>query len=287
MCVALNHRSAIVIIRRYVKPRQALSNVIQFPRNLASQKRLAQVPKTAQPKAKPVHIEAPIPAARPGSGCKFGILDTAAPTNASLRAFIAAHGLADLGYIDMPWSMGRKSNAKGAGSISPEKHYPTMNPDACRDFQWGEAFKHNCIVGFWALNGQMDLAMDMLRSQGFKAKTLVVWHKVRSLGGNACLPTRGPVQNISEILIIAQRGKGLPLCNDASKFPSVMVVERTTHSTKPGVFREVLEKLYPTTWDDRATVKLELFARSAAPGWKVWGNQAPAKVGGKAATLRV
>jgi N6-adenosine-specific RNA methylase IME4 len=88
-------------------------------------------------------------------------------------------------------------------------------------------------------------------------------------------------------LIIAQRGKGLPLCNEAPKFPSVMVVERTTHSTKPAVFREVLEKLYPKTWADRGTVKLELFARSAAPGWKVWGNQAPAKVGGKAATLRV
>lgn len=264
-----------MIIRRYVTPRHMLSNVIPFPRNLA------------QPRREPVHVDHTIPTPKPGSGCKFGILDTAAAPNASLRAYIAAQGKFDMGYIDMPWSMGRKTNAKGAGSISPEKHYPTMNPDACRDFTWGEAFHHNAIVGFWAINGQVDLAVEMLRGQGFKVKTLVTWHKVRSQGGNACLPSMGPVQNISEILIIAQRGKGLPLDRQAKKFPSVMVVERTTHSTKPAVFRETLAKLYPNTWGQRPITKLEMFARVAAPGWKVWGNQAPDKEGGAPVTLVV
>ena len=266
-----------MIIRRYITPRSIPSNVIAFPQR----RPINQHRQDAE------HVDHTITAARPGSGCKFGILDSAAAPNASLRDFIEANGKFDLGNIDMPWSMGRKSNAKGAGTISPEKHYPTMNPDACREFCWGEAFQHNATVGFWAINGQVDLAVEMLRGQGFKVKTMVVWHKVRSLGGNACLPSMGPVQNISEILIIAQRGKGLPLCKAAKKFPSVMVVERTTHSTKPGVFREMLALLYPKTWEDRTTRKLEMFARTAAPGWKVWGNQAPALVGGAPKALVV
>lgn len=267
-----------MIIRRYVT-RSIPSSSIALPQRKPIGQRVS-------PQA-PEHVDHAIPAARPGSGCKFGILDSAVATNASLRAFIAKHGLADMGYIDMPWSMGRKSNAKGAGSISPEKHYPTMNPDACRDFCWGEAFHRNAIVGFWVINGQVDLAMDMLRGQGFKVKTLVTWHKVRSKGGNACLPTMGPVQNISEILIIAQRGKGLPLCKAAPKCLSVEIVERTTHSTKPAVFREMLAKLYPNTWGAHPTVKLEMFARASAPGWEVWGNQAPTKVGGAPGDLVV
>lgn len=266
-----------MIVRRYITPRSITSNVIAF----LQRKPINQLRQDAE------HVDHRIPTARPDSGCKFGILASAAAPNASLRAFIAAHGKFDLGYIDMPWSMGRKSNAKGAGTISPEKHYPTMNPDSCRGFCWGEAFNHNAIVGFWAINGQMDLAMDMLRSQGFKIKTIVTWHKVRSKGGNACLPTRGPVQNISELLIIAQRGKGLPINEDADPILSTMTVERTSHSTKPALFREMLTKLYPTTWGDRTTRMLEMFARAAAPGWKVWGNQAPAQVGGAPKALSV
>ena len=65
-----------------------------------------------------------------------------------------------------------------------------------------------------------------------------------------------------------------------------MKIERTEHSAKPAIFREVLAKLYPATWAGRRAVKLELFARESAPGWKAWGNQAPKQVGGKRLALR-
>jgi N6-adenosine-specific RNA methylase IME4 len=216
----------------------------------------------------------------------FPIAQNADATNASLRNYIKMHGKADLGYIDAPWSMGRQTPTEHFGSVSPEMHYPTMSPRALLDFQFGEAFQKDAIVGFWALNGQMNLAIDMLRAQGFKVKTLVTWHKVRSRGGDAFLPATGPVRNCSEILIIAARGRGPPIDQAERKFPSVMKVERTEHSTKPGVFREVLTKLYPTTLTGRRVVRLELFARSSVPGWKAWGNQAPKQVGGKRLALR-
>lgn len=217
---------------------------------------------------------------------RHAIQRTAEKANASLLAFCEQHGKADVAMADHCWSMGRVTADTGACPVSPEHHYPTMSPQASRDLQFGEALKKDAILGFWVLNGQLDLAIDMLRGQGFKVKTLVIWHKIRSLGGNAYLPASGPVRNCSEILIIAARGRGLPINRDADKFPSVMTIERTEHSAKPAIFRQMLARLYPRTWADRPTVKLELFARERARGWRAWGNQAPRNVGGKRRTLR-
>lgn len=231
-----------------------------------------------------VNAKPQLPRRRPLA--RFGITPNADATNASLRAHIEREGKAELGIGDSPWSMSRVSHAVGIGSVSPEQHYPTMTPKALRDFQFGEAFAKDAVIGFWVINGQVDLAIDMLRGQGFRVKTLVTWHKVRSQGGTAWLPSTGAVKNCSEILIIAACGRGLPLDKKAKKFPSMMTVERTTHSTKPAIFREMLAELYPLTWDGQPTVKLELFARHRAKGWKAWGNQAPTKVGGARRQLR-
>ncbi len=55
---------------------------------------------------------------------------------------------------------------------------------------------------------------------------------------------------------------------------------------KPAFFRDMLAQLYPVTWECERAVKLELFARERARGWKAWGNQAPKKVGGQRRALR-
>ena len=217
---------------------------------------------------------------------RFDIVQNADATNASLRDYVKLKGKADLGSIDAPWSMGRLTPAMQFGSVSPEMHYPTMSPRALLDFQFGEAFEKDAIVGFWTLNGQIDLAIDMLRGQGFKVKTLVIWHKVRSRGGDAFLPASGPVRNCSEVMFIATRGRGLRIDQAAWKFPSVLTMERDEHSSKPALFREVLEELYPATWANRRPVKLEIFARESVEGWNAWGNQAPKQVGGKRLALR-
>lgn len=217
---------------------------------------------------------------------RFSVVRSADTANVSLRSHVKEKGCADVGYFDPPWSMGRTTPAHGVGSVSPEHHYPTMSPQALREFVFGEAFNKDAVIGFWVLNGQLELALDMLRGQGFKLKTIVTWHKVRSKGGNAYLPASGPVRNCSEMMIIAARGRGLPINREAEKFSSIVTIERSEHSAKPAFFREMLARLYPLTWSGRRTVKLEGFARDRKRGWNVWGNQAPKKMGGKRRALR-
>jgi N6-adenosine-specific RNA methylase IME4 len=48
---------------------------------------------------------------------------------------------------------------------------------------------------------------------------------------------------------------------------SVQSIERTTHSTKPEEFRNIIEELYPHG------KKLEMFARKQSKGWETFGNE--------------
>lgn len=214
------------------------------------------------------------------------IIQDAGAANANIRAYVKRNGRASILLTDPPVSMGRTKVALGAGSVSPELHYPTMSPQACRDFAWGEAAEKDAVCAMWCLVGQIPLAIDMLKGQGFRYVTHTTWHKVRSKGGNAGCPSSGAVINCSEVLILAVRGRGLPIDRTAPKFHSVMSALRTAHSEKPAFFRDMLAQLYPVTWEGKRTVKLELFARERARGWKAWGNQAPKKVGGQRRALR-
>lgn len=214
------------------------------------------------------------------------IIQDAEAANANLRAFVKRSGRASFLYLDPPWSMGRTTVGLSTGSVSPELHYPTMSPKACRDFAWGVAAEKDAVCAMWCLVGQLPLALDMLKGQGFRYVTHTAWHKLRSKGGNAGCPSSGAVINCSELLILAVRGRGLPIDRTAPKFHSVMAALRTAHSEKPAIFRDMLAQLYPVTWDGGRTAKLELFARERARGWKAWGNQAPKKVGGQRRALR-
>jgi len=54
----------------------------------------------------------------------------------------------------------------------------------------------------------------------------------------------------------------------ADRIPGILH-PRTRHSAKPAVAREVVEALVP------GGPFAEMFARESAPGWSVWGNEAP------------
>lgn len=70
-----------------------------------------------------------------------------------------------------------------------------------------------------------------------------------------------------ELLLVATKGD-MPVPAPADRPNSVIGHDRMAHSVKPAVFREQIERMYPTL------PRVELFARSAAPGWDAWGNEA-------------
>ena len=66
-----------------------------------------------------------------------------------------------------------------------------------------------------------------------------------------------------ELMLICTRSGTTP---PADEMPGSVMVKRGRHSAKPEQVRRIIETFAPGPY-------LELFGRSAASGWTVWGNQ--------------
>ena len=154
-------------------------------------------------------------------------------------------------YADPPWQLGNPD-----GQNAPENHYPTMALEEICALHVPAA--DDCLLLLWAVNCLLPEALQVLDAWGFTYKTDIVWVKA-SIGLGRW------VRNRHETLLLATRGK-LPLPESA--FPdSVLEAPRGRHSEKPARLAELIEQTWPQL------SKLELFARTARPGWAAWGNQ--------------
>lgn len=159
-------------------------------------------------------------------------------------------------YADPAWQY---SNSGISGSA--ENHYPTMaTEDIC-------ALKvpsdENAVLFLWVTNPLITDALRVCEAWGFEYKTNMVWVKDRAGQG---FYTKGQ----HELLFIAVKGQYRP--DESIYVKSVVNEPRQEHSTKPKIFYEIIEKLYPTSY------YLELFARhNDRPKWTTWGNPAVQK----------
>lgn len=100
---------------------------------------------------------------------------------------------------------------------------------------------------------------DIVEAWGFKPVTIVTWVK----------PGRGGTgwyfRGQTEHAIFGVRG-GLGIPAD-QRLPNVFTAPRSRHSAKPRMFYdEIAGSVSPPS-------RLELFARTARPGWDVWGDE--------------
>lgn len=211
---------------------------------------------------------------------------TAEETNACLAAYVRRRGRVRFLYLDPPWSYG-KLRASRTCLVSPEHHYPTMTTADLLAFDFGQAAEKDAMCAMWTPVSQVPLAIQMLEGQGFRYVTQIAWHKLLSKGGSAGCPTKGAVRPMHEVLILARRGRGLPVAKGVGRIASVVQALREGHSVKPALFRTELARVYPTDRGGCRTTFLELFARQRAAGWRAWGNQAPRTVGGATRVLAV
>lgn len=158
-------------------------------------------------------------------------------------------------YADPPWSYGDKQNIDGLGGA--EKHYPTMPlEDICK---LPIPAEDNAVLFLWVTSPMLEDSFKVINAWGFKYKSSFVWDKVKHNMGHY-----NSVRH--ELLLICTRGNCLP--DEQKLFDSVVTIERTEHSRKPDVFRNMIDTLYPLGQ------RLEMFAREASDGWDVWGNMA-------------
>ena len=157
-------------------------------------------------------------------------------------------------YADPPWKYGDQlTEAYGA----TEYHYPAMSIAELCALPVADLADENAVLFLWVTAPMVLEAAPVIRAWGFSYRAMFVWDKVKHNMGHY-----NSVRH--ELLLVATRGSCTP---DVVKlYDSVVSIERTTHSTKPAEFRDMIDALYPHG------KRLELFAREKVKGWEVWGN---------------
>lgn len=160
-------------------------------------------------------------------------------------------------YADPPWTFETYS-AKGKGR-SAEQHYECMALADIRTMPVGQIAAKDSVLYLWATVPMLPQALDVMGAWGFSYKSGFVWVK-DSIGMGFW------ARNRHELLLIGSRGSRVCPARGIA-VDSVIEGQQRVHSQKPDRARDIIELYHQ---DAR---KLELFARTSAPGWTAWGNE--------------
>ena len=159
-------------------------------------------------------------------------------------------------YADPPWSYGDKQNTPLLGGAV--KHYGLMSTKDISEIPVKNITEDNAVLFLWTTSPLLQESFEVIKGWGFKYKTSFVWDKIKHNMGHY-----NSVRH--EFLLISTKGKCTPEVRKL--FDSVVSEERTAHSKKPEVFKEIINTIYPSG------NRIELFARQKTEGWDVWGNE--------------
>lgn len=165
-------------------------------------------------------------------------------------------------YVDPPWSYKDKCHAgqRGAGY-----KYSTMSLSDLKALPVADLADQDCLLAMWWVAPMPQEAIDLVKAWGFQLKTMkgFTWHKT-SKHGKQFFGMGNYTRANSEDCLFAIRGKPKRVSAAVSQ---LIVAPFTRHSEKPNEARLRLERLIGDV------PRIELFARSVAPGWDAWGNE--------------
>ena len=156
-----------------------------------------------------------------------------------------------------PWRWEPYSRETGMDR-SADNHYQTMDLTAIKALKVPAA--DDCALFLWATIPMLPQALEVMAAWGFTYKSQFVWVKDKI----------GPgywAREQHELLLIGTRGN-IPAPAPGEQYLSVISAPRARHSEKPPVVYDMIEGMFPTL------PRLEMFARGAALGWDVFGNEA-------------
>ena len=174
-------------------------------------------------------------------------------------------------YADPPWP------ERGGGKIKrgADRHYALMSVKDIAALPFGAWAAHDAHLYLWVTNNYLEAGLECVKAWGFRYVTTITWVKGRSGLGQYyrgrtehCLfAVRGhiPYRHVRET---EKRAQGQTVIYEQPAMPAAFEADRQAHSVKPQQMREFIERV---SWGPY----LDLFARRAAPGWDVWGNEAP------------
>ena len=166
---------------------------------------------------------------------------------------------------DPPWRF-QNSTGKMAPEHKRLSRYPTMNLEDIKSLPVSNLCNNPAHLYLWVPNALLTEGLEVMKSWGFKYKTIAFnWIKTTSKG-NYCKNVAPWTMKSSEICLFGVKGM-MTKYKKANNIESLVVAERTKHSKKPEEVRNRIELLFGDL------PRIELFARKTSPGWDVWGNE--------------
>jgi len=158
--------------------------------------------------------------------------------------------------IDPPWDWGDEGDADQFGRARPV--YGTMTFAELLALPVGDHADANAHLYLWITNRSLPKGFALLEAWGFRYVTMLTWCKPHFGMGNYY---RGQTEHV----LFGVRGS-LPLLR-RDRGTCFTAPRGGGHSAKPDAFYELVEECSPGPW-------LEMFSRSARPGWAAWGAEA-------------
>lgn len=169
-------------------------------------------------------------------------------------------------YADPAWrfsqGINRRKDIRDKFGTNEELsiQYPTMSDKEIIELNVADYADDNCVLFLWTTDAHLEVAIKAINNWGFKYKTVAfTWNKKRGFMGKWTVKQ-------CEICLLATRGTAHKLLK-SFKEKSYLEENKTEHSKKPNEFRKRIERMFGDI------PKLEMFARTRADGWDVWGNE--------------
>lgn len=191
-------------------------------------------------------------------------------------------------YADPPWRVATYSD-KGRNRLPDGDvgHYQTMSLADLKALPVGDVAAKDCMLLMWIIDTHLPQALELGAAWGFTYKTVgFYWGKLRKEGrdGKVGRPAATPEKEFPsgmgywtranpEQCLLFTKGKpkridkGVPKFIPFDDYPQMITARRREHSRKPDCAYERIDRLIGDV------PKLEMFARTTAPGWTAWGNQ--------------
>lgn len=155
-------------------------------------------------------------------------------------------------YADPPWLYDNQGTRAATGN-----HYEGLTVDQLCGLPIAAVAAADAHLHLWTTNGFLFDCDRIMREWGFEFRSSFVWVKSQIGIGNYW-------RNSHEFLLTGIRGNAKRFADKSLR--SWLECDRGAHSAKPEQARQYIERASPGP-------RLELFGRSPATGWTVWGNQ--------------
>ena len=169
-------------------------------------------------------------------------------------------------YADPPWAYSNTSTRSNVDTL----YAGCLDIEGVCDYEVegkrvSELMADNAILFLWTTYPFLQESFRVVEAWGFSYKTVgFVWVKQNIKNEGLFFGIGNYTRSNSEICLIGTKGK---LPRQDNSILNTQLAPRLSHSTKPHLFRSLIEKLYGEL------PRLELFARERFAGWDAVGNQ--------------